>query len=381
MTSPILSVPALEPYQLAAADNLGVLMVEVDDLVRASAARSQFAVSGKGLSVAILDTGIRQTHIDFAGRIVDGINMTSNNGGDRSNVRDGNGHGTNVAGIVAANGRHLGIAPNAGIIPVKVVENIGFSPFDYTVRGLEYVLEKHEELKIGCVCASIGDGDNHTGIGKFGKSKLLDLLAKLEESRVPVIIAAGNFYHRNQSRQGMCFPAISSHAISVGAVYDDTGGEVTYQDGAVAFSTKRDAVTPFSQRLHGSFGGTSFTTIFAPGAPVLSTGISSDEGSSVQNGTSQAAPVVAGVVLLMQEYWLRLSGTRPTVAQIRQSLREGAITIFDGDDEHDNVQHSNLSYLRVDAIGALRAMARRYAYSSVPVSLALNYKDRFLTDL
>ena len=77
-------------------------LTEVDPLVRAPDARRDFNVGGAGVTVAVLDTGLRSTHVDFAGRVVPGRNFTADGGHDRADVTDRNGHGTNVAGIVCA---------------------------------------------------------------------------------------------------------------------------------------------------------------------------------------------------------------------------------------------------------------------------------------
>ncbi len=100
------------------------------------------------------------------------------------------------------------------------------------------------------------------------------------------------------------------------------------------------------------------TEIFAPGAPVTSSGINGAHGESVQHGTSQATPVTVGVILLLQEYYKRYAGELPTVNQIANRLRRGGVRIFDGDDEHDNVEHTNLTFLRLDAVRALDAARR-----------------------
>jgi hypothetical protein len=94
---------------------------------------------------------------------------------------------------------------------------------------------------------------------------------------------------------------------------------------------------------------------------VTSSGIANDTGTSIQHGTSQATPVVAGVVLLLQSYHLRATGRLPAVADVRRWLIQGAVTINDGDDEQDNVLHTGLVFRRVDAMGALAACAKNLA--------------------
>jgi len=141
-------------------------------------------------------------------------------------------------------------------------------------------------------------------------------------------------------------------------VYDAAEGGFRYSSGAEAFSSRAGQITPFSQRLHPSVNRATFTEIFAPGAPVTSSGINGPHGESVQHGTSQATPVTVGVILLLQEYYKRHTGELPTVTQITNWLRRGGMPIVDGDDEDDNVRHTNLTFLRLDAMRALEAARR-----------------------
>ena len=136
-------------------------------------------------------------------------------------------------------------------------------------------------------------------------------------------------------------------------------------DGAKANSTRAGQITPFSQRLHQNVNQTTRTKIFAPGAPVTSSGINGPHGKSVQHGTSQATPVTVGIILLLQEFYKRYAGQMPTVDQLTNWLRRGGVAIRDGDDEDDNVQHTNLSFIRLDAVKALTAAYRELSCAVV----------------
>jgi hypothetical protein len=163
----------------------------------------------------------------------------------------------------------------------------------------------------------------------------------------------------------MSFPSIMRECISVGAVYDAMVGSRAYQSGAIANSTHTDQMTPFSQRLSQELNQQCFTTIFAPGAVATSTGIGSPTAISTQDGTSQAAPTTTGVILLMQQFVLRQSGKLPAVQFIKDCLRSGGVKIFDGDDEDDNVQNTNKTFLRLDAVAALLAAQSRLTLSAI----------------
>jgi hypothetical protein len=75
---------------------LGAALVEASRFIRVTDARDAFEVNGKGLTVAVLDTGLRTSHVDFAGRVVAQQNFTSD--GPATDASDKDGHGTNVGG-------------------------------------------------------------------------------------------------------------------------------------------------------------------------------------------------------------------------------------------------------------------------------------------
>lgn len=338
---------------------LTISIVEVDLLVQASAARASFQVDGSGLTVGVADTGLNAGHVDFVGRVLAQRNFTSDNGGNADDATDGNGHGTNVTGIIAAEkGDHRGVAPGAGIVPLKVLDDSGNGSFAAVDAALQWVLDHGEAHSVSAVCMSLGDGANYADDGEFAGQALTEKLAELKARKVAVCIAAGNDYFTHQSAPGMGYPSILRDCVSVGAVYDAFEGPFSYSSGAEAFLSAPDHITPFSQRLHSEHSEICFTDIFAPGAPVRSAGINGPHGESVQHGTSQATPVIAGVILLMQQFHLRETGRLPEVDQLVDWMRRSAVRIFDGDDEAGNVQPTGKEYLRVTAVGALDAIRR-----------------------
>jgi subtilisin family serine protease len=351
-------IKPVEPPRQFAAPQLGLALAEVDRLIRANEARNLFHVDGNGLTAAVLDTGLNTTHVDFIGRIVAQRNFTTDNGSDSENASDGQGHGTNVGGIIAANGDHRGVAPGASIVPLKVLSNTGNGSFSAVADALKWVLDNRVKHSISAVCMSLGAGDNRTSDAGLEQDTVKGRIAALREQRVAVVIAAGNDYFTHNSKQGMSYPAILRQCVSVGAVYDEFEGAFSYSSGAATTSSGPDRITPFSQRLHESVDGDCHTDIFAPGAPVTSAGIGGPRGESVQHGTSQATPVTVGVILLLQQLHKRLTGELPTVDDLVETLRRGGVAIHDGDDEADNVQHTGLDFRRVDAVGALEAVAR-----------------------
>lgn len=352
-------IPEPVPPKILARNTFSAFDLEVDSLLNIPRARSNFKVDGSGLSVAVLDTGLRVTHKCFAGRVKAVHNFSEDDNGDTANVMDRNGHGTNVTGIICAdsNDERRGIAPASNIIALKVLPARSFTTiFD----ALTWVKDHSEELNITVANLSLGiPGLNYAddASAKNEYPDLSELLDALVKKRIAVIAAAGNSYFRFQ-QEGMSVPAIFRQVISVGAVYDTSFGTRVYADGATAFSTHGDQITPFSQRLSKETSPDCYTDIFSAGGAATSAGASDDDATSIQEGTSQAAPTIAGIVLLMQEYYLRQKGVLPPVSLLQDMLRATSTWIIDGDDEDDNVKNSNYKYPRVNAFQSLVALHR-----------------------
>lgn len=360
---------------------------EVDALLKLPEARRDFDVTGAGVAVVVLDSGLRLTHRDFASRVSAWHNFTDE--GDPEDVSDLNGHGTNVAGIIAAEGRFAprGVAPGCSIIPLKVIRKDGSGDFQWMLAALDWTIKHAKDEHIGAVSMSLGNPENYQtleqALANANARATFDVIRQriqaLTQSGIVVVIAAGNDYFRSKA-EGMSFPAIVSDCISVGAVYDSTilgtdgqPAKVGYLSGAVARTTGPDRLTPFTQRLHSTTNATGATDVFAPGAPITSAGAQADDGLSVQSGTSQATPVVTGLVLLIEDYFITNAKRRPTSAEIVECLNTGSQPIIDGDDEDDNVPHSQKRYGRVSPAGAL-AVARSIVGASPHIALAAHVR-------
>jgi hypothetical protein len=327
-------------------------LIEASELIRATEARSLHNVTGNGLTVAVIDTGLRKTHVDFTGRIIAEHNFTKSNN-NQNDATDDHGHGTNVTGIIAANADHTGIAPGANIIALKVLDKDGSGSFDEIKAALQWVINSYNIYNITVVNMSLGDGQNYSNTPS---DPMNEMIKTLRNAGIAVVVSAGNSFFNCNSKQGMGYPAIVAESISVGAVYDSNQGKFTYGSGAKAYSTGPDRITPFSQRLHETSNPASKTDIFAPGAPITSSGYTDDHGESIQHGTSQASPVVSGVILLMQELYKREHKVLPTVDLLEQIMQTSGTPIKDGDDEDDNVKNTGLYFTRIDALNALNTI-------------------------
>jgi len=329
---------------------------ETDAVIRVAMARTTFSVDGTGLTVAVLDTGLRTTHVDFVGKVRTQVNFTADNGASPTNAADGDGHGTNVGGIIVGRGIHTGIAPGANIVPIKVLGNNGSGSFAAVDSGLQWVLDNRVTYNITAVNMSLGADSNQLS-DLFPGDPIVTKIQQLRAARVAIVVSAGNSFFDFTSQQGMAYPAIIRETTSVGAYYDANIGPVFYGGGATARTTAAGRFTPFSQRVHPSIAPLTRTDIFTPGAALTAAGIANDTAESTYHGTSQAAPVACGLIMLAQQYYQRRKGQYPTVDQLESWLRvvTPRTVRFDGDDEDDNVINTNLSYACADAVDMLTA--------------------------
>ncbi|UED83356.1 S8 family peptidase [Streptomyces profundus] len=203
--------------------------------------------AGEGVTVYVVDTGVRYSHQDFGGRASFGFDAY---GGDGS---DGQGHGTHVAGTAA--GTAYGVAKEADIVSVRVLDNNGSGTIAAVVAGVDWVT---------------GDADGpsvaNMSLGGAANSTLDAAVENSVASGVTYAVAAGNEYGTDASTRS---PARVQTAITVGS------------------TTSTDAISPFS-----NVG--SVVDLFAPGSSITSAWHTSDTAENTISGTSMAAPHVAG---------------------------------------------------------------------------------------
>ncbi|KAJ3098323.1 serine protease [Phlyctochytrium planicorne] len=209
--------------------------------------------AGEGVDIYILDTGVRVSHSEFEGRAIFGEDFTN------TGLNDLNGHGTHVAALAA--GKTYGVAKGANIIAVKVLGNDGTGSTSIVLKGLEWTVNRMQSRPgvKAVVNLSLGGG----GISQA----LNDYVDRIVANGGVVAVAAGN------SNTDACAnsPANSPNVLTVGA------------------STQDDYRASFS-----NFG--SCISLYAPGKEIQSAGIASDTASAYESGTSQASPLVAGVL-------------------------------------------------------------------------------------
>jgi serine protease AprX len=298
--------------------------------VSAPQAWSQLGVTGRGVGVAVVDSGV-YAHPDLAGRIVAAIDFTSL-APTVSNVplSDPGGHGTHVAGLIAGDGTrsaglYTGAAPNANIIDVRVIDANGSSNVSIILRGLQWVLANRTTYNIKVVNMSLGA----TPTGSY-KSDLMATAAEiLNFAGVAVVVSAGN---TGPLAGTITTPGTDPYVITVGAL-DDNGTPLRIDDLMATFSSrgrtpfenlaKPDLVAPGRRMVSLRAPGSELDALF-PDRQVTVLGAPSPDYYRL-SGTSMAAPIVSGTIALMFERNPNL-----TTAQVKKRLKSTATPLAFG---------------------------------------------------
>ena len=250
---------------------------------------------GTGVKVAVIDTGVQNNHPDIGNVAGTGTN-TSGNGLGATNTNDDAGHGTHVAGIIAANANNIGgrgVAPGATIVPVKVLNASGSGNTASISAGINWV-------------AGINDSTNPAGIrradiinmslGGFDFDDAFDAVVQTAISKGIVVVAAAGNDGTNNYRTPAAFPNVINVAATdmngLRASFSNYGPQITISaPGFEILSTFPQSITPVPDNGEN------------PPADGQS-------GYAVLSGTSMASPVVAGAIAL----YLSNQSTKPSSA-------------------------------------------------------------------
>jgi len=127
--------------QLQSTDNISILVNNSGPFIGTSISY-QNGYDGSGIVVSIIDTGIDLNHPDLEGQIIGGYDFVDND----EIPEDTNGHGTQVAGIIASNGNLKGIAPNSKILMYKVSEDGESVPSHLIIKAIEKSIEDNADI-------------------------------------------------------------------------------------------------------------------------------------------------------------------------------------------------------------------------------------------
>ncbi len=248
---------------------------------------SQLKVSGAGVAVAVVDTGIDANHPALQGKVVKQLCFVSGGCGSPA-VQDGNGHGTHVASLIASSGKGApyGIAPGVQLLALRVFGKGGSGKASDVLAALDWLVTNGPAAKVRLVNLSLGSDAVFAGTCDSADPLTAKAIAKLRAKGMAVVAAAGN----GASNQGLSAPACLRGAIAVAAVYTADYGDVAFDGLCSDLPAQLGHLTCFSnwsKRLD----------LTAPGAMLV--GAKPGGGTAVMAGTSQASPVVAAVAALV----------------------------------------------------------------------------------
>jgi serine protease len=250
---------------------------------------------GAGVTVAIVDTGVELTHPDMAGVLLPGYDFVDND----AQANDIAGHGSHVAGLVAANGQALGVAPHSKILPIRVLRDLSGGSDGPVAQGILWAANALEGQPNPNPAQVI-----NLSLGSNTFSSLIASAVGTALAKGIVVIAASG----NNGSSELAFPAALPGVVAVTAL---AGPINSYQP-------------VYAQKGLGlwlsAFGGDMSADQDNNG---VSDGILSLEvggGYALRNGTSMAAPMVAGVATLA------LSSGVPTFL-VRDALANTAIDL------------------------------------------------------
>ena len=268
------------------------------------------AVTGKGVGVAVIDSGIQTAHAALAGKVVASVSFAT---GD-SSTTDGFGHGTHVAGIIAgipsaAQGVTTeyggGIAPGAHLINVKVLNSNGAGYTSDVIAGIQWTIANRSKYAIKVVNLSLG----HPQVEPCLTDPLCLAAEQASAAGLVVVASAGNSGKDENGREvyaSISTPGVSPSAITVGALV--TWNTVSPDDDTVATYSSRGP-TKFEAGLKPDVvaPGNKIVSLAAKGSYLLKTypnlyvaGVNNNAYMRM-SGTSMAAPMVAGGAALLLE--------------------------------------------------------------------------------
>jgi serine protease AprX len=279
--------------------------------------RNQTVLTGKGVTVAVIDTGI-YLHQDLSGRIVGFMDFINN----RPDPYDDNGHGTHCAGDVAGNGaasagRYKGPAPEANVIGVKVLDKLGSGSLETVMDGVEWCIQYNEsnpENRIDIISMSLGS--TAQSYDSENSDPMVKIVEEAWAAGIIVCVAAGN---SGPDFGTIASPGISDRVITVGALDDRNTSETRSDDDVARFSSRGPTLYNVNK-----------PDILAPGVNIISLRSPNSYLDKLQkssrietnyfvlSGTSMATPICAGIVALMKQ-----QNPNFTPDQIKKDLLKG----------------------------------------------------------
>lgn len=275
-------------------------------------------LSGRGIVVAVLDTGIYE-HPDLSGRIVAFKDLVN----QKTKSYDDNGHGTHCAGDIGADGSqssffYRGPAYEAGFVGIKVLDKMGSGSLSTVIEGIQWCIENKESLGVRVLSMSLGS----TATESYVNDPVCQAVGAAWSSGIVVCVAAGN---EGPDAGTVSSPGIAPQVITVGAL-DDNNTTDRADDRVADFSsrgptvddlTKPDLLAP----------GVNIVSLRSPGSKLDKQNKKArvDRWYCSLSGTSMATPICAGVVAQILQNNISLTPDQVKARLIASATKLGSL--------------------------------------------------------
>jgi hypothetical protein len=306
--------------------------------------QSNYGFSGRGQTVAVIDSGIAYDHFALGGgvganyRVVGGWDFTEENDWNMYDEGPSGGHGTHVSGIIGGSGSpHKGVAAGVDFVGLRVFNDAGQGYFSWVENALKWVLQNRNSFENPITTINLSLGVSSWNAATAPQwANLEDEFQQLKAAGIFIAVSAGNSFG-SFNTPGLSYPAASQYVVPVMAT-NDSG-----------------ALSSFSQRLQ--------RAIAAPGQEIVSTipdyrgnknGTADDY--ATMSGTSMAAPYVAGAAVLIRQAMEFAGMTNINQDTIYNHMMATADSLYDA--------VTKITYKRLNLEKAIDALAPTDDYGS-----------------
>lgn len=250
------------------------------------------SITGKNINIAIIDSGCDTEHQDLKENIIDVYNFTSDDNQNIRNVTDYLGHGTHVAGIIANQNKNylIGIAPNAKLLILKVLNNKGIGNTNTLIKAIKYAIEWRgkDGSKVDIINMSLGTTKD--------RSELREAVDEAIANNIILVAAAGNDGDGLFNTDEINYPGYYKEVFQIGSTDIDN-----IPTGFTNSNSNIDFVAP-GKDIFSTFPNNKYATL---------------------SGTSMSSPQVTGVIALIKNLYRR-QGLEITNITIEDYLRQRA---------------------------------------------------------
>ncbi len=291
-------------------------------------------ITGKGETVCVIDTGIDYNHSDLGGcfgagcKVVGGYDYVNND----SDPMDDENHGTHVAGIIAANGTVMGVAPDAKLVALKALDSGGSGYDSDVMAAIDWCVSNTLTYNISVISMSLGGDVQYNSYCDGFESAMASYINSAIANNISVVVATGN----DANDTGVSSPACIENSTRVGAVYDANIG--SYGEDS---TTATDKITYYTNR-----GPNFIDMLLAPGGAIYSTLIGNNYAN--YHGTSMATPHVSGAYVLYLQAYRLLRDTTPRPDEIEKTFNDTGVLIYDAS--------TTKNFSRIDALAAIESI-------------------------